>query len=71
MESVEKDKHIFGREAYTQRSDSKSNDNDDDFAQSLNRANSASRRAREVPKKKENHQNLTQKNMSRSNPVHL
>ena len=40
-------------------------------SQSLNGHNSASRRAREVPKKKENHQNLTPKNMSKSNPVHL
>ena len=39
-------------------------------SQSLNGANSASRRAREVPKKKENHQNLTPEIMSKSNPVH-
>ena len=57
-------------------------DNDyDDFAlensqmlpissQSLNGHNSASRRAGEVLKK-EIHQNLTPKNMSKSNPVHL
>ena len=41
------------------------------FSQSLNGANSASRRASEVPKKKENHQNLTRKIMSKSNPVRL
>merc|ERR1711947_34520 len=40
-------------------------------SKSLNGSNSASRRAREVPKKKENHQNLTPEIISKSNPVHL
>ena len=41
------------------------------FKETLNRHNSASRRAKEGSKKKGNHQNLTPEIMNKSNPVQL